>query len=160
MNCQDSIHISILLRSLSSFQVITTPKSVFERRNMQGGEELSIDELASNLSTYKDQLQQVFFFPLICNIEWIFGFWVLCYVWFLWKLWWKLETAEKRNKKQTWKSPIGGFWVLPFLFFSCCFSATKRDGGSVFCWYCFNSGVFFCFWFGFHLGVFCWNLLN
>lgn len=26
---------------------------------MQGGEELSIDELASNLSTYKDQLQQV-----------------------------------------------------------------------------------------------------
>lgn len=36
---------------------------------MQGGEELSIDELASNLSTYKDQLQQVFFFPLICNIE-------------------------------------------------------------------------------------------
>ena len=26
---------------------------------MQGGEELSIDELASNLSTYKDQLQHV-----------------------------------------------------------------------------------------------------
>lgn len=89
-----------------------------------------------------------FFFSLICNIEWIFGFWVLCYVWFLWKLWWKLETAEKRNKKQTWKSPIGGFWVLPFLFFSCCFSATKRDGGSVFFWYCFNSGFFFVFGLG------------
>ena len=32
---------------------------------MQGGEELTIEELTSNISTYKEQLQQVILFPII-----------------------------------------------------------------------------------------------
>lgn len=32
---------------------------------MQGGEDLSIDELASNLSTYRDQLHQVILSPRV-----------------------------------------------------------------------------------------------
>lgn len=41
---------------------------------MQGGEDLSVEELAANLSTYKDQLREVhsrdlffFFFVLMCS---------------------------------------------------------------------------------------------
>jgi len=30
---------------------------------MQGGEEVSVEELTSNISTYKEQLQQVISFP-------------------------------------------------------------------------------------------------
>lgn len=37
---------------------------------MQGGEELSIEELFSNLSTYKEQLQQV----LYCLCSYSFSF--------------------------------------------------------------------------------------
>lgn len=36
-----------------------------------GGEEVSIEELASNISTYKDQLQQVTFF-LFFLFFWVF----------------------------------------------------------------------------------------
>lgn len=46
---------------------------------MEGGEgeEVNIQELAANLSTYKDQLQQVLSFVSVCIIfmlEWIFCF--------------------------------------------------------------------------------------
>lgn len=51
---------------------------------MQGGEDLSVEELAANLSTYKDQLREVhsrdlffFFFVLMCSWFEIWIFWSL-----------------------------------------------------------------------------------